>query len=196
MTCIADTCPEGGSYSCASCSGAICARHTYHDRYSGRNYCPAHAASLYGQQAGIVFPELVQGGQFLTFPPRQSFGEPLRLELIDSSEVVRLELTGGEVIVGPRESTPHIVYWSETADTAIPWAADRPDLLGFVVRSSLQAGYLDTRLAGIALGLASWSVDIPEPGSWPTEDWNRDLFARAELPREMIALLREFPPSR
>jgi hypothetical protein len=196
VTCIADHCRKGTSYTCYACSGQVCSDHTSRDRYSGRTYCPAHAAVRYGQQAGIVFAEapvgeLVGAGG----PPLDEPTAPEELELLERGAGVIYAVRSGEVVV-PSECSPHVDYWSEVMAPALDWAGEQSGLLGFVVRTAREAERLDDRLGSVALGLASWAVDVPSPGSWPIEGSGADLFARAELPREMVVMLRDFPRTR
>lgn len=195
MSCVVGSCTSGGSYTCSICEGTICHDHTSHER-SGGNYCPVHASAVMGKRAGIVFSS----------PLVADLGTPLDyavatlpdLELIDSVHSWALDLrSSGPPVRLPNASRTHADYWSEVIGGAIQWASaqEHNDLLKFVVNSARDNRRLFPRLAAGALGFASWAVGIVEPGYWFHPASEEELLATAQLPREMVSLLRDYPAS-
>jgi hypothetical protein len=158
VACVHDHCALAPAYTCAACGGQICPTHTYRDSWAGRNYCPAHAASVQGQAGGIVW--------------RSQDVAPLTLAM-------------------PAGAEGHLEFWRPRIENAVRSAANRDDLLGYVVRQSLDTGTFRPEIAAEALALGGWAVELPEPGTWFSPFTDAELRARGLLPREMTALLRD-----
>jgi hypothetical protein len=91
----------------------------------------------------------------------------------------------------PPGAEDHLEFWRPRIDSAVRAAANRDDLLGYVVRQSLETQTFQPQVAAEALALGGWAVELPEPGAWFPQFTDAELRARGLLPREMTALLRD-----
>jgi hypothetical protein len=92
----------------------------------------------------------------------------------------------------PSGAESHLEFWRPRIDSAVRGAANRDDLLGYVVRQSLETGRFQPEIAAQALALGGWAVELPAPGTWFPPFTDAELRARGLLPREMTALLRDY----